>query len=275
MTTTEGNLLSLTPDSPAISPARSSDLYLALAYLAALSVAEVLTALVEPRAGLVLHSILLATLLIHTALARERPAHKLLLSLAFAPLIRLLSLSLPLAGFPILYWYLIVSAPLFVATLVMARVLGLNAQDMGLTRRKGLAQLGIASTGLLLGAVEYAILVPAPLAPGLTWAAVWLPALILLVSTGFEEELIFRGVMQRVTIDVLGRRWGILYVAALFAILHVGYKSLVDVFFVFAVALFFGWAAERTRSIVGVTFAHGITNIVLFLVMPFLPWFGG
>ncbi|MBN1936522.1 MAG: CPBP family intramembrane metalloprotease, partial [Anaerolineae bacterium] len=237
--------------------------------------AEVLTALVEPRAGLALHSVLLAALLIHTALARERPAHRLLLSLAFAPLIRLLSLSLPLARFPILYWYLIVSVPLFAATFVMARVLDLGAQDVGLAWRKVPAQLGIASTGLFLGAIEYAILRPTPLASSLAWRTVWLPALILLVSTGFEEELIFRGVMQRVAMDVLGRRWGILYVAALFAILHVGYQSAVDVLFVFGVALFFGWAAERTRSIVGVSLAHGITNIVLFLVMPFLSWPGG
>lgn len=274
MSTADDNL-SLSPDNLIAGRPRLPVLPLAWAYLAALTIAEVLTALVEPRAGLMLHSVLMIGLLVHAALTWERPIHRLLLTLTLAPLIRILSLSLPLAGFPILYWYLIVSVPLFVATFIMARVLGLNAADVGLTWHKGLAQAGIALTGLLFGAVEYAILRPAALTPALTWRAAWLPALILLVSTGFEEELIFRGVMQRVAIDVLGRRWGILYVAALFAILHVGYKSLLDVLFVFVVALFFGWAAERTRSIVGVTLAHGITNIVLFVVMPFLPWFNG
>ena len=42
----------------------------------------------------------------------------------------------------------------------------------------------------------------------------------------------------------------------------------------FVVALVFGWARERTGSIVGVSLAHGLTNIVLFLVMPFLPLVG-
>jgi hypothetical protein len=39
---------------------------------------------------------------------------------------------------------------------------------------------------------------------------------------------------------------------------------------VFTVALLFGWVAEATWSLLGVTLAHGLTNIVLFLVMPFL-----
>ena len=212
-------------------------------------------------------------LFIHTALTWEHPAHRLLLSLAFAPLIRLLSLSLPLAGFPILYWYFIISVPLFVATFLAVRVLNFSGKEIGLSLRMLPAQLGVALTGLAFGYVEYHILRPDPLARSLTWEEIWLPALILLVSTGFAEELIFRGMMQRAATEALGR-WGVLYVAALFAVLHVGYQSLADVLFVFVVALVFGWARERTGSIVGVSLAHGLTNIVLFLVMPFLPLVG-
>jgi len=76
-------------------PLSLSPLHLALAYLAALTIAEILTALIEPRAGLALHGVLLVLLLLHTALIWEHPGHRLLLSLAFAPLIRLLSLSCP------------------------------------------------------------------------------------------------------------------------------------------------------------------------------------
>jgi len=42
------------------------------------------------------------------------------------------------------------------------------------------------------------------------------------------------------------------------------------VLFVFAVAMFFAWAVKRTGSLLGVTLAHGITNIMLFVVIPFL-----
>ena len=90
-------------------------LKVALGYLAAVATAEVLTAFVEPRVGLWLHGLLLVGLLLHTALTGEQPAQGLLLTLSFAPLIRMLSLSLPLAGFPLVYWYLITSVPLFAA----------------------------------------------------------------------------------------------------------------------------------------------------------------
>ena len=50
----------------------------------------------------------------------------------------------------------------------------------------------------------------------------------------------------------------ICYVALLFAVLHIGYLSLIDVGFVFIVGLLFGWLANMTGSLVGVIIAHGI-----------------
>jgi membrane protease YdiL (CAAX protease family) len=241
---------------------------LAGGYLAAMAVAEVLTALIEPRVGLVLHGVLLVTLLINTALLWRHPGHKLLLSLAFAPLIRLLSLSMPLAGFPRVYWYFIISVPLFAATLVGLRTLGFSRQEVGLTAKALPLQAVVGLTGLSLGYVEYYILKPSPLAQRLAWGDLWLPGLILLLSTGFVEELVFRGMMQQAVTKALGVVWGVTYVAALFAVLHVGHLSFLDVAFVFVVALFFGLVKAHTGSIVGVTLAHGLTNILLFLTLP-------
>jgi len=241
---------------------------LAVIYGLALTVAEVLTALIEPRVGLVLHAILLAALSVHAALTWGHATHRLLLSLTMAPLIRILSLSLPLRNFPIVYWYAIISVPLFAATAAVARALSLGGGEIGLRTRQPWLQAGVTVLGLGFGYVEYLILRPTPLASSLTWQAAWMPALILLVCTGFAEELIFRGLMQKAATEAMGR-WGMMYVAAVFAVLHVGYKSVVDVLFVFGVAMVFGWIAARTRSIVGVSLAHGLTNIVLFLVAPF------
>ncbi len=77
--------------------------------------------------------------------------------------------------------------------------------------------------------------------------------------------------MQQAVTRALGNVWGIIYVSILFAVLHVGYQSLSDVLFVFGVALFFGLVKAHTGSIVGVTLAHGMTNILLFLTLP-LGW---
>lgn len=240
-----------------------------LGYLLAITLAELLTTFTSPRAGLALHGMILALLVLHAALTWDRPVHTVLITLIFAPLIRMVSLSLPLFSFPLFTWYAIISLPLFVTAGLTSRLLGLRWADLGVNLRGLGWQLPVSLTGLALGYTEYQILRPQPLAAAFTWQAIWLPALILLISTGFFEELVFRGLMQSTAARVLGR-FGLPFVALVFAALHVGYKSIVDVLFVFAVGLFFGWVVARTRSIVGVTFAHGLTNIVLFLVMPFV-----
>ena len=242
----------------------------ALAYLGAMTLAEALTTVYDPRLGLVLHGVLLVSLLFHVSRTLEHPIHELLLSLAFGPLIRLMSLSLPLAQVPRTYWYLITSVPLFVAAFVVIRTLGLPRKTIGMNWGRVPTQLLFSLSGLVLGYAEYRILRPQPLAKSLTWQEAAIPALILLVSTGFMEELIFRGVMQRVAMKSLGPI-GLTYVAAVFGILHIGHQSLVDIFFVFGAGLLFGWVVVKTGSLLGVTLAHGLTNIMLFIVLPLLP----
>ena len=247
---------------------RSVRLGIALGYLALITLAELVTTFVSPRAGLILHGALLIILLAHSALTAGDPYHRLLLGLVLAPLTRMLSLCLPLVDFPQLYWYLIISIPLGVATLLTARLLGFSRQQLGLTLRRLPLQLLVALTGITFGMVEYRILRPDGLIDDLTWRNFLVSGVILMVCTGFAEEVIFRGIIQRASIQALGR-FGLLYGAILFAVLHIGYASALDVVFVFIVALLFGWITEATGSLAGVSVAHGITNIVLFLIMPF------
>jgi hypothetical protein len=241
---------------------------MALTYLFSLVVAEVLTTLFAPYVvGLILYAVILMAMFVHAALLWDHPTHRFLLSLALLPLLRLLSMSLPLQGMPVIYWYLLISLPLFVAAFSSVRVLDLDRHQLGLTLRKPLVQFAVIFTGLAFGYIEYRIMKPPPLVPSLAWQEVWLPALILLICTGFAEELIFRGIMQSVISETLGT-WAVLYTSFLFAMLHMGYRSVADVVFVFGVGLVFGVVREYTDSIVGISIAHGVTNIMLFMVMP-------
>jgi membrane protease YdiL (CAAX protease family) len=217
--------------------------------------------------GLTLHALLLVGLVMHGALAREVQWRNLALALTLAPLIRLLSLSLPLTRLPQIAWYPIVSVPLLLAAWVVIRQIGAARRELGLTLGNLPLQLVLTGAGLALGAVEYMILQPQTLFATFSWGAFLLASLILLVATGFTEELLFRGLLQTVAQPVLGRQ-AIVYVSLLFAVLHVGYLSLVDVLFVFAVGWAFGFVVRMGGSILGVTLAHGLTNIMLFLVMP-------
>ncbi len=127
----------------------------------------------------------------------------------------------------------------------------------------------IAASGTLLGLVEYLILRPAPLVEDLSWQTALLPSFILLVTTGLVEEFIFRGVLQKTAVDLLGR-WGIVYVSVIFAVMHIGFLSVLDIVFVMGAGLYFGYVVHKTGSILGVTLAHGATNIMLFIVCPLL-----
>jgi len=241
----------------------------AIIYLLAITAAEAVTVFVQPVWGVVCHAIVLVAVVIHSALASDYRYRHLVLSLALVPLVRIISLSLPLVNIPQIWWYPIIYAPLLAAAIVVVRILGLRAREVGLSFSLFPVQLTVGLSGLLFGVAEYFILAPEPMVVELTWQEVWLPALIFLVCTGVVEEFIFRGVLQRTAVEVFGGWWGIIYVSLLFAVLHMGFISWIDIVFVFAVALFFGWVVKKTGSLFGVTLAHGITNILLYLVVPF------
>lgn len=247
-------------------------LNLFLFYLVLIVAAEIVTSLVDPSYGLFLHSIVLVSLLTLAAVwYGKNPSSSMLQSLSLAPLIRILSLSLPLAYFPEYAWYVVAGIPVCGAAVIMMRIQGLSLKDVGLTLRKPLVQLCIALTGVVFGVTEYFILKPEPLAIGFTTWEYALLALAIILSTGFVEELVFRGVLQKSAVKILGKKTGIIGVSAVFAALHIGWLNILDVVFVFLIGLFFAVLVLRTGSIVGVTLAHGVTNVFLFIMMFLLP----
>jgi membrane protease YdiL (CAAX protease family) len=169
------------------------------AVLAAITVAEVVTAAFDPRTGLTLHAVLLAVLVVMGARTRDTAQRELLWTLGLAPVIRIGSLCLPLGRLPLMAWYPLIGLPIFSSAFMTARKLGYTPAQLGLT--VSLAdlprQLALVPLGFILGIGEYLIFRPAPLAERFTFEHIWMPALILLVFTGFEEELIFRAIMQR------------------------------------------------------------------------------
>lgn len=236
-------------------------------YLMLIALAEFLTAAVSPMFGLALHAALLFILIMHGAFGTNAHQRRLALGLMLAPLIRLLSLTLPLTRLPQAAWYPAVALPLLVATIVLIRQGGVSAQRLGLTPGRLPLELAMGGFGFGLGALEFLILQPVPIIEQFAWVSFLLASLSLLIFTGFAEELWFRGLLQHSALRALGNK-AIVYVALLFAILHIGYLSFIDFLFVLAVGLIFGLIVLRTGSILGVTLAHGTTNITLFLLLP-------
>jgi len=238
-------------------------------YIILIVFAESVTSFVDPGYGLLVHSLILVSLLTLSSLKYgENPSSRLYLSLSLAPLIRIISLSVPLTGFPRYAWYIVVNIPVLVATLAMMRVQGMGFKDAGIKFNMPLEQMVIALTGISIGFIDYYILRPEPLALGMSYGNLALLAVALGLSTGLVEELVFRGIMQQHAVEAFGEWRGLIGVAAVFASLHIGWLSMPDLVFVFMVGLFYGFMALKTGNIVGVSLSHGLTNVVLFLVAP-------
>jgi membrane protease YdiL (CAAX protease family) len=247
---------------------------LAFAFLGAITAAELITAVVHPVWGVLMHFAVLLALLIQSASSSNQAERALMLSLTIAPMIRIVSLGLPLGSFDEPWQYAIVGVPLTVAGLLLMRTIPLSAWQVGLQLpRRGQWQstLLVIGSGLALGLVEWLILRPDPLVAHLTVGAIALPALSLLFGAGLVEEFLFRGVMQATAGPALGTWPGILYVSLVFGALHIGHLSALDVLFVTAVAVYFAIMVARTRTLFGVALAHGLTNITLFFIWP-LVW---
>jgi membrane protease YdiL (CAAX protease family) len=243
----------------------------ALLYLLAIAGAELVIVALHPLVGQLCHILLLGTLLTHTAHSGRREQRGFLLALMLAPLIRIVSLGLPLASFPPISWYGLTSVPLFVGTALVIRALGLTRQEIGLqlpAPRHWLPTLAVACSGIPIGIIEYEILRPARLVEETTFRYLALAVVVLLVGTGVLEELLFRGVLQQATARVSSTLASMVYVSVLFAVLHAGHGNIVDVLFVFGVAMYFAAMVRSTHTLLGVAVAHGVTNIMLFLVLP-------
>jgi membrane protease YdiL (CAAX protease family) len=243
--------------------------WLFCSYLLLVGAAELLIAQRDPAIGLAIHALLLLTLTLHAGLGHDPDGRKLALALTLAPLLRILSLALPLANLPRLAWYPVVSALLLISALIVIRQLRMSRSELGLRSDNLLIQLMLMGGGLGIGASEYALLGAPQLGVAFSWNALMLLAVMLLIFTGFVEELIFRGLLQSLALPALGR-WALVYVSLLFAALQIGYLSASVVAFAFGIGLIFACAARWSGSIVGVALAHSLANVTLFILMPFL-----
>jgi len=86
-----------------------------IVYLLAIATAEMVTVFLQPLWGIVAHIAILVTVIMRSARTADRPQRQLVLALALVPLTRVVSLSMPLANIPQIWWYPIMYGPLVLA----------------------------------------------------------------------------------------------------------------------------------------------------------------
>lgn len=124
--------------------------------------------------------------------------------------------------------------------------------------------------GILLGTVEYFIITPAASFPSFEFGYLVRDLIYMILFVGLAEELLFRGLIQRDMMKLLGWKWGLIGASLMFAVMHLTWRSIPELVFTFVAGLIFGYLYYRTRSLTVPIVAHGIANTVLVAILPYL-----
>lgn len=278
-----------------------SDKWILAIYLILITLAEIATSYLSPETGILFHIGILFILFIHYGFLtskkmsinrlqwsvikeKKRPSSlvqqlidkkkklsSLLLALTLAPLIRIMSLVMPLSNFPRIQWFIIVGIAVYISFIVLVIQQEIDIKKCGvrLPQTKHIPlELGIILLAVPMGFAEYLILKPEPFMSSFSIGSFIATILIFFIATGLMEELIFRGLIQKEAIETIGIWQGLLFVSILFAVLHIGNLSLLDVLLVFCIGGMYSLVVNKTKTIIGVTISHTITNVFLFVICP-------
>lgn len=231
-----------------------------LLYGSAIILAEAVLALVSVTVGVLLQAAILIVVVSHFVFARP-PRDRYLPVLGIVPLIRLLSIVMPIPGAEPISAYALVGAPALLGVFLSARAIGVSRAELGLGRPASLLEPAlIATIGLPLGLVARSFgglaAVPIDGVHPLLFVAVIALFVVLL------EELVFRGLLQRV-VSTRSRLLGIVAPNLIYAAMYLGSGSTVTVLFMGLTGALFSWAVSRTGSLWGVLGAHLLVRLVV------------
>lgn len=257
-------------------------------YLAAIVVAELTVVFGSATVGVIADGLILLALLSQYALLtqmadRDRLGRiggvglpweaerfrRALPAFSLLPLLRILSVVMPVRAASPVGWYVLVGAPLLLACLLAMRALVTDPRALGLHLRGFVWQIPIAMSGLPLAVLAYAVARPRPLIAHPTPTQAILAALSVIVFSALVEELIFRSLLQAAMISLFGPL-GLVWSALLFASFYLGALSPAYVLIMYLTGLFYGWCVSRTGSLGGVIGSHGLVNVGALLVLPLI-----
>ncbi len=192
-------------------------------------------------------------------------------SLALIPLYILFTSSLP--------WFFIDQQ--FLLPAVYACILGLcfwhiyqkkhSFFELGFRKDKWLKYILIGIVlGIPVGTIEYLILRPAPSFPTFEVKYLLRDLTYMLFFVGIGEELLFRGLIQRDLTGAFGWKWALVLASLMFAIMHLTWRSAIELVFVFFAGMLLGYLYQRTQSLVAPIVMHGVGNVTLVAIMPYI-----
>ncbi|MCQ6963459.1 hypothetical protein PV02_09780 [Methanolobus chelungpuianus] len=238
------------------------------AFVLAIILAELLLFSGNVKGGISLHFLLLISIPLLLSVIRERETVYALQALMLLPLLRLVNVSMPISDASLLL-FVVVYIPMLIPVYLMIRHQGLTDVQLGIVYERLVAYIPIGIVlGALLGAGEYLIIGSSYLIPGLSDPFILVFASVVFLYVGLIEEFIFRSLIQVKLEGLFGLTPGLLAASLLFGVMHSIYGEITEMAYIFVVGIVLGYLFQRTRSLPLVAVAHGVANIVLFVLLP-------
>lgn len=238
---------------------------------AVLVAAELVGALGGVIPGAMIDAALVPLLIGHFVTSERTRSTKLLPILALIALLRVLSIALAIPRLPIITWYVTVGCALLMGEIWTIRFVADPWRRLNLAFRRPLLDLGITALGIPVGFIGYLLLRPPPLMPDAGPLSLIGGTVGLIVFAAFTEEMLFRGLLQSVAIDVFkSSRLGVAYAAIISAVMYLGSGSPAYTIAIGAYGLLLGATIVRGASVWGAAASHGLVLVGMAFVWPTL-----
>lgn len=218
-----------------------------------------------------LHVFILMCLAGITAYVQKTRMYMPLQALMLLPLFRLVNISMPVFFRETLYLYLFIYSPLIIPVYLIAVQQKVSWRELGFIAGDIKVFIPVAIiVSLAIAEGEYYIIKPGPLIPDLSLLNLLKLAAVMIFFVGLVEELIFRSVLQTRLERFIGRFPGLLVTSILFGVMHSGYGTFYEMLFTSMAGLTLGYLFQRSRSLPLITLIHGMVNVFLFGIIPFM-----
>jgi hypothetical protein len=165
----ELKLLESNPTKPDFALRRRNMLLLGLFCLVVILIAEYFNSNYSHLAGIIAYFIVLFGVITTGSVTGDKPQREFWLALGIVPIIRLVSIAMPvMLQISQFIWYIIIAIPIFACVFYLTRFFKYDLADVGLTWNYPGVQILVGITGIGLAMVDYFILKPTSLISSLS-----------------------------------------------------------------------------------------------------------
>ncbi|MDY0128994.1 MAG: type II CAAX endopeptidase family protein [Methanosarcina vacuolata] len=239
--------------------------------IVAIALAELMIYSGRKLPGMEIHALVLLGLSFSIIYIKNKDIQKTYQSFLLLPILRLVDFSMPLFYEEKLYNLIFIYCLLAIPVSIAAINQEFTPTQLGITFKKIGIYIPLSIfMGLLLGAGEYIIVGKNPLIQDLSILNIINLTIIMVFLVSPIEEMIFRSVLQTRLEIVLGGREALIVTSILFGLMHSGYGSIYEIFYITLVGAVIGYLYYGTRSLPLVALIHGFMNVFFFGILPLL-----